>query len=93
VSSGVDHVNVLRWLAAAQDDAARRTALNEAATALEAAQARIAELEGELRQILVDATEQHADWCNLPPVDDEARDYAFSVILYARNALTNGELK
>lgn len=49
--------------------------------------ARIEELEGELRQIYVDATEQHADWCNMGPVDDEARDWAFDIAVHARAAL------
>ncbi len=44
-------------------------------------------LKEELRQIYVDATEQHADWCDMGPVEDEARDWAFSIAVSARNAL------
>lgn len=44
-------------------------------------------LREELRQIYVDATEQHSDWCNMGPVEDEARDWAFAISLSARQAL------
>lgn len=44
-------------------------------------------LETELRQLEVDANEHHADWCNFPPENNEARDFAFSVAKYCRAAL------
>lgn len=40
-----------------------------------------------LHQIYVDAIEQHTDWCDMGPVEDEARDWAFSIAVNARNAM------
>ena len=54
---------------------------------IEAQAATITELREALRQIYVDATEQHADWCNMGPVDDEARDWAFDLSRIALEAL------
>ncbi|MGE8143089.1 hypothetical protein ACQKOE_14025 [Novosphingobium sp. NPDC080210] len=54
---------------------------------MQKADAKIVLLETALRQIEVDATEQHADWCNFEPEVAEARRFAFDVAEYCRAAL------
>lgn len=46
--------------------------------------ARIAYLETALRQLEVDATEHHAEWCGFEPEEGKARDFAFNTAQYCR---------
>lgn len=67
------------------------TAITTLEAELAAMKARGDRLAEELRQIYVDASEQHGDWCNLPPVDDEARNFAFDISQYALAALKEAD--
>ncbi len=78
----------------ANDEAIYLPLLGRAADAITALTRQIAERDAEnkrlreaLRLIYVDATEQHSDWCNMGPVEDEARDWAFAISIGARQAL------
>lgn len=45
----------------------------------------------ELRQIYVDCDAQYLEWNNLPPVGDEARNFAFDISRYALAALKEAD--
>lgn len=49
--------------------------------------ARIIYLETALRQLEVDATEHHADWCGFEPEEGVARNFAFDMAQYCRRVL------
>ena len=54
---------------------------------LEAANARADKLTEELRQIYVDLDAQYLEWRDLPPVGDEARNFAFDLSQCALHAM------